>query len=55
MSRAHIFRRLSTWAILPTALADAVADLGGNLTTAAQLHSLGGHYGWPARRSRPMA
>ncbi|MGW2569730.1 ribosome-inactivating family protein [Streptomyces sp. NPDC001537] len=45
MSRAHIFRRLSTSAVLPAALAGAVAlaGLGGNLTTGAQHQSLGGH------------
>ncbi|AZQ36289.1 hypothetical protein EJ357_24865 [Streptomyces cyaneochromogenes] len=45
MSRAHIFRRLSTSAVLPAALAGAVAlaGLGGTLTTGAQHQSLGGH------------
>ncbi|WP_180303439.1 ribosome-inactivating family protein [Streptomyces sp. JV178] len=45
MSRAHIFRRLSTSAVLPAALVGAVAlaGLGGNLTTGAQHQSLGGH------------
>ncbi|MCL6735017.1 ribosome-inactivating family protein [Streptomyces neyagawaensis] len=45
MSRAHIFRRLSTSAVLSAALAGAVAlaGLGGNLTTGAQHQSLGGH------------
>jgi hypothetical protein len=45
MSRAHIFRRLSTSAVLSAAVAGAVAlaGLGGNLTTGAQHQSLGGH------------
>ncbi|MEV5958494.1 ribosome-inactivating family protein [Streptomyces sp. NPDC051987] len=45
MSRAHIFRRLSTSAVLSAALAGAVAlaGLGGNLTTGAQHQKLGGH------------
>ncbi|MBK3572822.1 hypothetical protein JHN63_03075 [Streptomyces sp. MBT65] len=45
MSRAHIFRRLSTSAVIPAALAGAVAvaGLGGSLTTGAQHQSLGGH------------
>ncbi|WP_030945499.1 ribosome-inactivating family protein [Streptomyces sp. NRRL S-646] len=45
MSRAHIFRRLSTSAVLSAALAGAVAlaGLGGDLTTGAQHQSLGGH------------
>nr|WP_159059428.1 hypothetical protein [Streptomyces antibioticus] len=51
MSRAHIFRRLSASAVPPAAL----AGLGGNLTTGVQRQSLGGHYGWPARRPRPIA
>ncbi|MFM9613549.1 ribosome-inactivating family protein [Streptomyces sp. V2] len=45
MSRARIFRRLSTSAVLPAALVGAVAlaGLGGNLATGAQHRSLGGH------------
>ncbi|KFF96700.1 hypothetical protein IQ62_34910 [Streptomyces scabiei] len=45
MSRAHIFRRLSTSAVLSAAVAGAVAlaGLGGNLATGAQHQSLGGH------------
>jgi len=45
MSRARIFRRISTSAVLPAALvgAVAVAGLGGSLTTGAQHESLGGH------------
>ncbi|MFC8363327.1 ribosome-inactivating family protein [Streptomyces griseorubiginosus] len=43
MSRAHLFRRISTSAVLPAALASAVlvAGMGGNLTTGAQHTTLG--------------
>ncbi|MFF7950246.1 ribosome-inactivating family protein [Streptomyces griseorubiginosus] len=45
MSRAHLFRRISTSAVLPAALASAVlvAGMGGNLTTGAQHTTLGTH------------